>query len=765
MEKRFLQITVKVPVLGDKGEFIYRPAQGKDITDYQLGEVVRVPFGRQGDVKGYLTGFAAEADLAEEKIKEVKGKVSKQPVIRASLLKALRRLKDYYSVSLLSLLQAALPQGADKGGKKSKKLVAYSLTLDSAETQKKWAELKNKAPAQQRVLQTLQKADRDYLTAKELVKRANTSRQVLYALEDKKLLQRKKIKVRRRPAYRLFAGESSPADKADYAEAKGNKNRDITLNDHQREAVEEVKTSLSQGDNPIYLLHGVTGSGKTEVYLRLLKKVLAEDKSALLLVPEISLTPYLVDFFYAHFPGELALLHSSLSQGERLDEWERIREGRAKLVIGARSAVFAPVQDLGIIVIDEEHESTYKQNNYPYYHARGVAVVRSQVEKFPVVLGSATPSLESYYFAQQGHYRYLSLPERAGVGQKPTKKIVDMRQEMQEGNYGLLSQTLKEKINDRLEAGEQILLFLNRRGYASFILCQYCGETIKCQDCDITLTYHRREERLRCHYCDYKEQVPEKCPHCSSKILQDFGAGTERLEDAVNDLFPQANVMRMDVDTTGRKNSHQRILKKVDSGEVDILLGTQMIAKGHDFHNITLVGVLGTDFLLNFPDFRSAERTFQLISQVSGRAGRGKKRGEVVIQTYNPDNFVFQAIKDNKLTEFYQQELKLRQKLFYPPVSRLVRILLRSSDEDVLITVTDKINRELQKVDWGKVKILGPAPSPLSKIRGEYRWQLLLFFPNTATRLKYLPKIKQAITDSLESKVEILVDVDPTSML
>ena len=769
MEYSYLKITVNVPVAGDRGEYTYLPAEGNTAADYQIGDVLEVPFGRQGMVKGYLTGFTRTTDLAADKLKEVGGKVSRQPVFDSRLLEALSRMGDYYDVSLLSLISAALPKGADSGGRQSRKVLAYSLNFSRERIEEVKEELNKQATAQLRVLEVLENSEEDWLPAVELLEAAETSRSTLISLEEKDLLRRKKLRLWRKPAYCLrHKGQerkSSGELESSKSQQEQGSSSEITLNQHQRQALEKIESELKIKDNPVFLLHGVTGSGKTEVYLRLIRKTLKQEKSAILLVPEISLTPYLVDFFYSRFPGTLALMHSGLSTGERLDEWERIREGEARLVIGARSAVFAPVKDPGLIIIDEEHENTYKQSNYPCYHARGAAVIRSQVEKFPVLLGSATPSLESYYFARQGHYSYISLPERAGEGEMPDRRIIDMKEEIKEGNYGILSAPLKLAIQRRLEEGEQVLLFLNRRGFASFILCQHCGETIKCNNCDITLTYHKGENSLRCHYCDYQRPVPEECPECSSKILQDFGAGTERVEDTVAGLFPGARVSRMDLDTTGRKDSHRKILSQVDQGEVDILIGTQMIAKGHDFHNITLVGVLGTDLILNLPDFRSAERTFQLINQVSGRAGRGSKPGEVLIQTYNPDNFVLQAARENLPEKFYQQELRLRENLFYPPVSRLVRILLRGEEENDLMKTAEKIRKSFAGSWYQRLKILGPAPSPLLKIRGEYRYHILLFFSSTAERMRYLPEVREEVEKLCSRGVELLVDVDPLSML
>jgi len=747
--KNYIDIIVDVPHLGDRGTFSYLPEEDKEITDYKPGQSVRVPFGRK-KVTGFIVGFSAEIDIDKDKVKRVDKVINSKPLFTEELLETLRLLSDYYSTSFLSLIKTALPAGVDGSGGAYKKVIGYKSSFQEKTLIEKVDEIKDRAPAQARVLQVFIDSDLDIIEATDLIERASTSRNVLYSLEDKDFIQREEVINRRRPEYKI-AGRDERVD--------------FELNSEQLQAFQDIAQSIDNRKNQVFLLHGVTGSGKTAVYFRLIEKVIKNGRGAIMLVPEISLTPYMVDFFYSYFGNKVAVLHSRLSDGERYDEWQRIYHGEAEIVIGARSAIFAPLNNPGIIIIDEEHENSYKQGTNPYYHARGAAVIRARENGIPVVLGSATPSLESYYFAMEKQYQYLTLKERAGDGAMPDIDLIDMRGEIETGNYGLLSNKLVGSIEERLANNEQVMLFLNRRGYASFILCQECGEAIKCPSCDITLTYHKGINKLQCHYCDYHVHVPKKCPACSSDLLQDFGSGTERLETVIRNKFPEASVARMDVDTTGKKNSHKEILNKVDNGEIDILVGTQMIAKGHDFHNITLVGVLGTDLMLNLPDFRSSERTFQLITQVSGRAGRGEKKGQVFIQTYNPSHYALQAVLSSEWDDFYDKELEIRSKLFYPPFSRLVRILFKAETEGLIIKLVSKLKEFLENKYNKEFYYLGPVEAAISKIRGKYRWHILFFFPGIRERRKYLPEIKAKIYELISNSVDVSVDVDPISML
>ncbi|MFW5789637.1 MAG: replication restart helicase PriA [Bacillota bacterium] len=749
LTEKYIDIIVDVPHLGDRGAFSYLPEKGKKVEEYLPGQSVRVPFGRR-QATGFIVGFSSEIDIDKNKIKRISKIINQKPLFTEELLESLRLLSDYYSTSFLSLIKTALPAGVDGSGGAQKKVIGYKALLNGEELVEKIGKIKSKAPAQARILEVFLNSEIEIIEATDLLERAATSRNVLYTLEEKNLVARRDVINRRSPEYKI---------------AGRDKKIDFELNSEQRKAFAKIFRSLDEKLNKVFLLHGVTGSGKTAVYFKLIEKVIENGQGAIMLVPEISLTPYMVDFFYSFFGNKVAVLHSRLSDGERYDEWQRIYQGEAEIVIGARSAIFAPLKNPGIIIIDEEHENSYKQGSNPFYHARGAAVIRARENGIPVVLGSATPSLESYYFAMEEQYEYLTLKERAGDGAMPEIDLIDMRGEIEAGNYGLLSYKLIEAINERLSSNEQVMLFLNRRGFASFILCQECGEAIKCPSCDITLTYHKGINKLQCHYCDYHIHVPKNCPACSSDLLQDFGSGTERLETVIKDRFPEAEVARMDVDTTGKKNSHKEILNRVDQGDIDILVGTQMIAKGHDFHNITLVGVLGTDLMLNLPDFRSSERTYQLITQVSGRAGRGDKKGQVYIQTYNPSHYALQAVLSSDWNDFYEEELEIRSKLYYPPFSRLVRILFKAETEGLIIKQVSKLKEFLEDNYDKEFYYLGPVEAAISKIRGKYRWHLLCFFPGIRERRRYLPEINSKIYELLSNKVDVSVDVDPISML
>ena len=752
MTDKFIVVTVDLPISSGNNEFIYKPEKNKQAEDYKLGQLVKVSLG-QKSVVGFVTDFTENPPIEKSKIKPISSLISSRPYIPKLLIKSLKKLARYYHTSLQKFIKTALPAKVREEENTELKRLHYSLKNSFEPENNIMQDLQNRAPAQHQIVKYLLHEEREFIPATEIIENIETSRSVLYSLENKDIIKRSMKSLSRRPVYKFFEQDDS-------------KNiSDIQLNDEQKEVLSVLNPLVKQQKSEVNLLHGVTGSGKTEVYLRLVRNCLQLGNSAIILVPEISLTPQLVDFFYRSFPAEIAVLHSRLSAGERRDEWFRIREGKARLVIGARSAVFAPVKNLGLIIIDEEQETSYKQNTDPYYHARGAAVIRSQIEEFPVVLGTATPSLESYFFAKNDEYNYLSLDKRAGPGKIPAKKVVDMREEINKGNFGLLSRDLQEAINTRLQRNEQVLLFLNRRGFANFLLCQKCGTALKCQNCDITLTLHKYDDSLKCHYCNYKLNIPEKCPDCGSELLKEFGAGTERLEEKISEIFPGANIARMDKDTTSKKNSHQEILSKIDQGSLDILVGTQMIAKGHDFHDITLVGILGVDFILNLPDFRSAERTFQLLTQVAGRAGRGKKQGQVVVQTYSPDHYALQTMVKNNIEKFYKIELKLRNKLNYPPFSRLVRIVFKGKKDEELSTITSKVRNYMNKKDIKGLKFHGPHPAPLGKIKGNLRWHLLLFFDNLQVRQKFLSRLQNFILDNISGNVSYFIDVDPLSML
>jgi primosomal protein N' (replication factor Y) len=528
----------------------------------------------------------------------------------------------------------------------------------------------------------------------------------------------------------------------------------------------------ASGPSSVFLLHGVTGSGKTEVYLQALAHALEQGKGGIVLVPEISLTPQTVERFKARFSSGphqtlVAVLHSHLSAGERHDEWHKIRQGRARIAIGARSAIFAPIDPLGLIIVDEEHEHTYKQEEAPRYHARDVAIVRGQMEGATVVLGSATPSMESFYNCTKGKYTLLQMLERADDKKMPVVRIVDMRQTLRHGKViPIFSPQLKEAIAQRLERKEQVILFLNRRGYSSSLLCPRCGYVAGCPNCSISLTYHRHEQKLCCHICGHTDQVPAVCPapNCGSPEIRYAGLGTQKVEETLNKLFPQARTVRMDSDALKRKEDYRRILGNFRTGKIDILLGTQMIAKGLHFPNVTLVGIIYADMALHQPDFRAGERTFQLLTQVAGRAGRGDVEGEVFVQAFTPFHPAIQHARRHDFTGFYEQELEFREPLKYPPLSRIALLTLKGRNEEKVKFSAEHLKHELDRflTDFKDLIVAGPAPAPLLRAETYYRYQIMLRVQRMSALSRRLAEIVRAL--ALPEDVSLVVDIDPVDL-
>ncbi|RPJ96929.1 primosomal protein N' [Rummeliibacillus sp. TYF005] len=543
------------------------------------------------------------------------------------------------------------------------------------------------------------------------------------------------------------------------------KSKALELTGEQTEALTQILQSMKEKAATTFLLHGITGSGKTEVYLQAIQEAINQGQEAIVLVPEISLTPQMTERFRARFGDLVAVMHSGLSKGEKYDEWRKIGRGEVKVAVGARSAIFAPFTNLGLIILDEEHESTYKQEDTPRYHARDVAIWRSHFHHCPVILGSATPSLESFARAKKNVYTLLTLSERAKKQSLPSVQVVDMREELHSGNRSMFSTSLTEAIQERLARKEQMVLFLNRRGYSSFVLCRDCGTVVQCKNCDISMTYHRSTETLKCHYCGYEQHVPTECPECHSEHIRFFGTGTQKIEAEIHKVFPEARVLRMDVDTTRQKGAHERILDDFGAGKADILLGTQMIAKGLDFPKITLVGVLSADTSLNLPDFRAAERTFQLLTQVSGRAGRHDLPGEVIIQTYSPEHYAIQLSKEQHYEPFYEQEMAMRHKFAYPPYFYVV--LIQVTHEDVMMAAeyAGKV------MDWLKLKLstqvglIGPTAASISRVQNRYRYQCLIKYkkePNLIETLQQLIRIYR--TEWIKKGIQLTVDLDPSTI-
>ncbi|WP_047151590.1 primosomal protein N' [Aneurinibacillus tyrosinisolvens] len=584
----------------------------------------------------------------------------------------------------------------------------------------------------------------------ELLSLLRISHQTVKGLVDKGILHREEVENYRDP----YAGRTFKAAPKH------------PFTPQQQTVIEGIAEGMSP---PAYfpcLIHGVTGSGKTEVYLEIMERTIARGRETILLVPEISLTPQMVERFKGRFGNQVAVLHSRLSQGERYDEWRRIHRGEVKIAIGARSAIFAPFRNLGLIILDEEHEGSYKQEETPRYHARTVAQYRGLYHKAVVLFGSATPSMETYNEATRGKIAFFKMTDRVKNRPLPKVNVVDMREELRAGNRTMFSKTLMDGINERLARKEQMVMFLNRRGFSTFVMCRSCGFVVQCPHCDISLTYHKSNRTLRCHYCGFTEREPEICPECGSEHIRFFGTGTQKVEEELARYFPGIRVIRMDVDTTSRKGAHERLLQDFREGKGDVLLGTQMIAKGLDFPNVTLVGVLAADSMLNLPDFRAAERTFQLVTQVGGRAGRHEKEGEVILQTYNTEHYSIQFASRHDYESFFLEEIQQRRDKNYPPFCRLVLFTFAHESVPLLIKMAEKFARQLREVIPPGAFLLGPVASPIARIKDRYRFQCMIKYKNDPHVLPSIQRIVRAFDEERKKAGMMLaVDVDPQMMM
>lgn len=607
-----------------------------------------------------------------------------------------------------------------------------------------------RSPQQQRLLNELvQRArfEEGPMPGWELLRAAQASAASLRGLVDKGLVQASEITVRRAPTQSPTVFTTPP-----------------TLTPGQQSAANGLREYLDSGETQTVLLFGVTASGKTEVYLNAIAHCLEQGRSAIVLVPEIALTGQIVDVFMARFGEQVAVLHSKLSEGERHDEWRRMQAGKARIVVGARSAIFAPVQNVGLIVMDEEHEASYKQENTPRYNAKDLAFERARLSKATLVLGSATPSLESYFATKQSPLPSISLlemPDRIDNRPLPRVEVVDLREEFKQ-RKSLFSQRLVEAMTDRLVKKQQIILFLNRRGYAQFVLCRDCGWTAKCPNCAVSLAFHSYDRSLKCHHCDFAGRAPVVCPDCGGMKVKAFGIGTEKVEEEVRAIFPTARVARMDRDTTAHKGAHTRIVREFKQGDADVLIGTQMVAKGLDFPNVTLVGVISADTAINMPDFRAAERTFQLLTQVAGRSGRGQTPGEVIVQTFSPDHYAIQAAIQHDYPRFYKQEILFRQELKYPPYSRFVNLICADENEQKAEARATSLVGALERLNPQGVEIIGPSAAPLARLKNQFRFHVALRAP-----VDY--PLSDLVRDALaclptQDRLGLHVDIDPLSM-
>ncbi|MGH4122298.1 MAG: primosomal protein N' [Clostridium sp.] len=699
-----------------------------------LGFRVKVPFGR-----GNKTLDAFVLELYEDcdnvnKIKDIASVCDEMPLLRLTDIELVKIMKKKYLCTYLECIKVIIPRGITKGIKKK----TMQVLIVSKELEGKFLKQPYK-----NIYDLIQLNNMKY-NKNEFSKNFNQSLSSINTMIKYGFLTTQEITINR------------------YSEKNYSRYEEKVLNDKQQQSVDFIINSKKKK----FLMHGVTGSGKTEIYMNLVSYMLKENKQSIILIPEISLTPQMVERFKGRFGRDIAVFHSRLSDGERFDEWMRVKFGSVKIAIGARSAIFLPFENLGLIVIDEEHELSYKSDSDPKFDAREIAYMKCELENCKLLLGSATPSIESYYRASIKELELITINDRADGAAMPKVEIVDMREELMNGNRSMFSRLLHEGIIEALSKKEQVILFLNRRGFSTFVSCRKCGYVFKCKKCDISLTYHNSGEYLTCHYCGEKEKISKTCPSCGSSYVKYFGVGTEKIEQEINRIFPSAKTLRMDFDTTRNKNSYEYIYNTFKNREADILIGTQMVAKGLDFENVTLVGVIAADLSLNLPDFRAFERTFQLLTQVSGRSGRGKKEGSVVIQTYSADNTTIQYAAANDYDSFYKNEIMMRKAMDYPPFTRILVITMSSENENLLIKSIQNvgINLKYKLENNDKITLLGPCPCGISKIKNFYRWQIIIkgnIEENTAQNIKNL--VYELVKDVYTS-IRVSIDINPSSM-
>ncbi|MCP8616573.1 primosomal protein N' [Salirhabdus salicampi] len=799
------RVVVDVPSMSTDQVFDYRIPDSY-LSVVEKGMRVIVPFGPR-KVMGFVVDITAESSF--HRLREIEDVMDFTPILTEELLSLGKWLADTTLSFYLSALQVMLPQVLKAKYKKEIwKLTEDHHLSETIQTLFAGRDVINFQEVEDRNIpytQIQKEVKKGLIEVRYAVKSKETKKKVLWVkpMKDPHLLQEyadelSKNAAKQKQIIEYFLENNSPIPltqlrnklgitrspidtlqkkqlvsvfeqemyRDPYEHRAFKQSYPLPLTEQQRQAMEPIEKALISEQHDVFLLHGVTGSGKTEVYLQSIQKVLAKGQEAIVLVPEIALTPQMVERFKSRFGSKVAVLHSALSAGEKYDEWRKIQRNEVSVVVGARSAIFAPFKNLGIIIIDEEHETSYKQEDHPRYHARDVAIFRGEKHRCPVVLGSATPTLETFARARKGVYQLLTLSKRMNDQSMPAVEIIDMREELHNGNRSMFSQALQQKIVERMNRNEQMVLFLNRRGYSTFVICRDCGETIQCPHCDISLTYHKRQNRLKCHYCAYEQPMPNACPKCESPSIRYFGTGTQKVEEELNKTFPEAKVIRMDVDTTSRKGSHERLLKKFGQGEADILLGTQMIAKGLDFENVTLVGVLAADSMLHLPDFRASEKTFQLLTQVSGRAGRHHLPGEVMVQTYTPEHYSVILASQYDFEGFYQKEMHIRKTFQYPPYYFLTLVHVSHENHVFVVDVIQRITKVLSTELQRETKILGPTPSPLSRIKNRYRYQCMVKYRNEPNIHVIMKKILQMYEEDIQkNELQITIDFQPYQMM
>ena len=713
-----------------------------------IGSTVLVPFGKSSTLEeGYVVGIKENTTYEVKEIVKIKHNLTEKQIELAKWM-----AKRYFCNVSDCIKQMLTPGTKNKKAEKNvqdKTINAVYLKKDIDEIQFDIEMGKIKSEKQKKILQFLK--NNEGATVPEIELFTDGSRAIVKTLEKNGYVEIIEKKIERNPL----------------ANKKIEKTENLKLTEEQQTAYNKVALDIATNSYEQFLLYGVTGSGKTEVYLQLIGKALEQDKTAIVLVPEISLTPQMIDRFIARFnKDEIAVLHSKLSIGERYDEWNKIKEGKAKIIIGARSAIFAPTENIGIIIIDEEHDSSYKSEAIPKYDAKEIAKKIAKENNCPLVLGSATPDLVTYYKARQGKINLLELTKRANNSKLPEVEIVDLKMELANGNRSMLSAKLHDEIEQNLKEKRQTILFLNRRGFSTFIMCRECGYTVKCKNCNISMTYHKTENKLKCHYCGYEENVVTICPECHSDKIRYFGTGTQKLEQEINKIFPEASTIRMDIDTVTKKNSHEEILNKFKDENIDILIGTQMVVKGHHFPNVTLVGVIAADSSLNIDDYRANERTFQILTQVAGRAGREQLDGNVVIQTYNPDNFSIICAQKQDYEMFYNTEIALREQLKYPPFCDIILIGFNSLSEKEIMDASTKVYNYLKaNLNGQEFNVLKPMPSPIDKIQNRYRWRIIIKGNMTEAANNVLNTCLRKFYNSNYKNTRVSVDVNPNNMI
>lgn len=708
-----------------------------------VGMPVEVPFGKGGrKITGYVLDLSCEPTFDVEKIKPISSILKNKIPIETELIALAGWMRKNYGGTMNQALKTVIPIKR-RENEKQKQTVA--LALEKQEAEQRFTECNRKnSVARRKLLDAL--LEQPQLPKELVTKKLGVSTAVIKALEEQGI-----VKIISQRDYR------NPIKQLKKESTK------VTLNPSQQKVVDVVWEDVKKEEYHTYLLHGVTGSGKTEVYMELIARTIEKGRQAIVLIPEIALTYQTVMRFYRRFGERVSIMNSRLSLGERFDQFERAKNGEIDVMIGPRSALFTPFSNLGIIIIDEEHETSYKSETVPRYHARETAIQRAKMAKAAVILGSATPALESCYRAKQGEYKLLELKERVQKRPLPQCHVIDLREELKNGNRSILSLKLQELIEDRLQKRQQIMLFINRRGLAGFISCRACGNVIKCPHCDVSLSRHQGG-RLLCHYCGYEEAEPTLCPACGSKYIGGFKAGTQKIEEIINKRFPTARTLRMDMDTTRTKDGYENILSAFSNQEADILIGTQMIVKGHDFPNVTLVGVLAADMSLYIHDYHSAERTFQLLTQAAGRAGRGEEAGEVVIQTYTPEHYSITAAKEQDYEAFYEQEIRYRDLLNYPPVWNMLVLLISSKDEQTGEEAAGLLAEKVEKMQIKMLSVIGPAPPAVAKINDIYRQVIYLKSSRYETLVEVKDQLEQFIErKGLSERVNIQFDFNPVN--